>query len=44
MKYKQLKAFTSCDGHEAIGSKRGSRVIGRYIDTKYMNKYIFSSC
>lgn len=48
MKYKELKGSpfsTYGDGHEAIGSKRGSRVIGRYIDTgkKYMNKYIFSS-
>ena len=33
------------DGHEAIGLKRGSRVIGRYIDTgkKYKNIYLFSS-
>lgn len=32
-------------GHEAIGLKRGSRVIGRYIDTgkRYKNIYIFSS-
>lgn len=33
------------DGHEAIGIKRGSRVIGRYIDTgkRYKNIYLFSS-
>ena len=32
-------------GHEAIGLKRSSRVIGRYIDTGkvYKDKYIFSS-
>lgn len=45
---KELKGSpfsTYGDGHEAIGLKRGSRVIGRYIDTgkKYKNKYIFSS-
>nr|YP_009568364.1 LAGLIDADG endonuclease [Orbilia oligospora]QBL02037.1 LAGLIDADG endonuclease [Orbilia oligospora] len=33
------------DGHESLGLKRGSRVIGRYIDTgkKYKDKYVFSS-
>lgn len=33
------------DGHEKLGLIRGSRVIGRYIDTekKYKNKYLFSS-
>ena len=33
------------DGHEKIGLKRGSRVIGRYIDTnkQYQDKYVFSS-
>jgi len=32
-------------GHEALGLRRGSRVIGRYIDTgkAYKDKYIFSS-
>lgn len=33
------------DGHEVLGLKRGSRVIGRYIDTGklYKDKYRFSS-
>ena len=33
------------DGHEVLGLKRGSRVIGRYIDTGklYKDKYKFSS-
>jgi len=33
------------DGHEVLGLKRGSRVIGRYIDTGklYRDKYRFSS-
>ena len=47
-KYKELKSSpfsTYGDGHEVLGQKRGSRVIGRYIDTgkKYKDKYIFSS-
>jgi hypothetical protein len=33
------------DGHEALGLRRGSRTIGRYIDTgkKYKEKFIFTS-
>jgi len=33
------------DGHEVLGLRRGSRVIGRYIDTGklYKDKYRFSS-
>lgn len=47
-KYKELKGSpfsTYGDGHEAICQIRGSRVIGRYIDTgkKYKDKYLFSS-
>src|SRR6202044_3215702 len=47
-KYKELKNSpfsTYGDGHEVLGQRRGSRVIGRYIDTgkKYKGKYIFSS-
>lgn len=47
-KFKELKGSpfsTYGDGHEILGLNRGSRVIGRYINTgkKYMNKYIFSS-
>ncbi len=47
-KYKELKNSpfsTYGDGHEVLGLRRGSRVIGRYIDTgkKYKDKYIFSS-
>ncbi|KAF2135173.1 uncharacterized protein K452DRAFT_363307 [Aplosporella prunicola CBS 121167] len=32
-------------GHEALGLRRGSRVIGRYIDTgkAYQGRYVFSS-
>lgn len=46
--YKELKGSpfsTYGAGHQAIGSRRGSRIIGRYIDTNkvYRNKYIFSS-
>lgn len=46
--YKELKGSpfsTYGKGHEAIGLRRGSRVIGRYIDTGklYDNKYIFYS-
>ena len=47
-KYIELKGSpfsTYGDGHEAIGLKRGSRVIGRYIDTEknYKNKFLFRS-
>ena len=47
-KLKQLKGSpfsTYGAGHEVIGLNRGSRVIGRYIDTgkEYKDKYIFSS-
>lgn len=47
-KKKELKGSpfsTYGNGHEMLGLRRGSRVIGRYIDTgkKYKNKYIFSS-
>lgn len=47
-KYKELKNSpfsTYGEGHEVLGLRRGSRVIGRYIDTgkKYKDKYIFSS-
>ena len=47
-KLKELKGSpfsTYGDGHAVIGLNRGSRVIGRYIDTgqKYKDKYIFSS-
>jgi hypothetical protein len=46
--YKELKGSpfsTYGEGHEVIGLRRGSRVIGRYIDTGklYNNKYIFYS-
>ena len=46
--FKELKGSpfsTYGAGHEAIGVKRSSRVIGRYIDTGkvYKDKYIFSS-
>jgi hypothetical protein len=46
--FKELKGSpfsTYGAGHEAIGIKRNSRVIGRYIDTGkvYKDKYIFSS-
>jgi hypothetical protein len=46
--YKELKGSpfsTYGDAHEVIGLRRGSRVIGRYIDTEkmYKNKYIFTS-
>nr|YP_008964966.1 LAGLIDADG endonuclease [Annulohypoxylon stygium]AHB33525.1 LAGLIDADG endonuclease [Annulohypoxylon stygium] len=47
-KYIELKGSpfsTYGDGHEAIGLKRGSRVIGRYIDTgkNFKNKFLFRS-
>lgn len=47
-KYIELKGSpfsTYGGGHEAIGLKRGSRVIGRYIDTgkNFKNKFLFRS-
>lgn len=46
--FKEVKGSpfsTYGDGHEVLGLKRGSRVIGRYIDTGklYKDKYRFSS-
>ena len=46
--FKELKGSpfsTYGAGHEAIGVKRNSRVIGRYIDTGkvYKDKYLFAS-
>lgn len=46
--YKELKGSpfsTYGAGHEALGLKRSSTVIGKYIDTGklYKDKYIFSS-